>query len=269
MKKKQVISFLLCLIMLLFSAGCNEEENQTVERNVGSTVISTSKNVGAIDDAKEVVYAYLGKLRGFDTYEMNGSGKVNAKKGIISYQQKLTDKTVKNGDEYYFSQNSKSTLMTTSHQAFFKNGTAVYGDDYKIEKEEDYVIEYGLTPNTPTLAGYIVNDDSIISAEKIGYDQGVFTFKYVLDVEKSTPLMKVQMKTFGDLKGYPEFKGITVTLKLHDDWVPESFTVNAEYSVSIFIGAMDCKQELTCAFTNVNKTVSIPNVSEYRSKLQR
>lgn len=266
---KRYLSILLCFIIFLCFTGCKKKESLKGEIKEVSKIIITEKNVEEFDNPKDIAYVFIEKLSKFSTYEFIYTGNVKAKKGIISYTQKIFSQTVKNNDEFYFSQNTESVLLSTSHQAFFKNNSVVYDSDYKVVNKEAYIGEFGLAPDELVLAGYIINDDTIINAEKLNNEGDGLTYRFVLDGERASPFMKVQMKAFGGLKSYPIFKELVITLKLRNDWVPESLSVNAEYKIDFpIIGEMECTQSLNGVYDKVNlNSVYVPNGEIYLEKL--
>ncbi len=272
MKRKILILVLLIITCFSFTfglIGCGDDE-KVIETDGESTVIETTLTPSKIDSAEKTIYAFIGKLRDFNSYEITAEGATKAP--LVN--QTVKSKTIKNGDEFYKSDYSSSTFVHAEHVAFFKGDKVVYDDknqtpkDLKVSTKEAYSKVYGLTPDFLGLAGYIVNKDSLKFAEKTSDDNDILNYRIILDTEKSTGRVKIQMKEFGGLTSYPDFTEATIYLSIKNDWTPVSITVDVKYDVSLpVLGNLSCEQNLVYNFSKVNEEVSIPDTELFNGKI--
>lgn len=259
---------IFCLLFsfcALSSCGSNVENNSNIS-TIESSVIITNKKVSEVKDIRQIAYAFIYKLHQFSSFVYKEQGQANAKAGFIGYTQNIKDQTIKKGDEYYFAQNSNSKLVNSEHHAYFYQNKVVYDNDYKVTSLDVYLKEFGVSPLNLTLNGYVINDETILSCEKISQTDNIYKFRYILEADLSACMMKVQMKRFGGLSSYPIFSELSIELSLKDDWTPISICVDSKYAISIaIIGNMNCEQHLEGEFDKINdQSISIPDNDTYK-----
>ncbi len=249
-------------------AGCGGDE--TIETAGESTRLSTNKDPSELD-AYNVAYAFIDKQDKLTSYELSTTGETVAKKGIITYTQKIENTHIKHGDEYFQQSVSSSSLVNMSHQVFVKGENAAYRNatsgDISTATKAEYKSVYGVSPDDSAIGGYIFNAETITYAELASDNgDGTLTYRYVLDGETAGANAKLQMKEFGGLSGYPEFSSLTLLLTINEDWTPVSISTTAEYTITkSVLGEMSCTQNLTSVYSNVNGDVTIPDTEAFNA----
>lgn len=266
--KNQLIAISGALIAAVFTvfafSGCGKAgDSAPVETAGESTVIERVVSAPSELSAEHVAYAYLGKQKYFSSYKSTTVGTTVAEKGFIKYEQKTNDTAYKNGDEYFKDSSSDSLFVKMRHQCYLKGDKVAYrnssnGEFLTAEKTE-YKKIYGVAPDDVALGGYIMNAESIISAEKTDESEGLLTFRYELDGAAAGANMKKQMKEFGGLGDYPVINSLTLYLTVKEDWTPVKLVVESNYDISVAVlGKLNCNHNFTTTFSDVCGDVEIP-----------
>ncbi len=264
MKNKNLIKACLLFLTLSSLSGCGDSSVVPEVSEGKDTIISSLKGRPDENDAKNVVFATLGKLESYQTYQKTSSNQVNAVKGFINYEQKSDATMIKNGDEYYVDSSSKSAFVDMEHIALSKNNKVAYQDknsNIKNATYDDYYSVYGVTPNK-LLSGQIFNQETILLASLKDSSDGQYTYELVLDMNKANDLIAHQTKIFGGLNALPTYlEHTTFTLTIDENYSPISYSYSAKYSINInVLGDLDCSETCTASFSKFNEEVSIPNI---------
>lgn len=277
-EKKIFIFWRLVLSVLLVAslfgaAACSSEGGFTVEAGADKIVTAGGgdpQNYGA----EYVLYSTLGKLSSLNTFEEVCVGETRAKKGVINYVQKISSRSLKNVNEFYFESDSTSALVTSMHRAFEKNGKVAFIDgnrgDIICSDSENYKNVYGVLPSK-LLCGLVLNESTVLSGklDKQASDEGASVYVYEVDKVSGTPLCALQSREFGGLTALPEYtENPILTLTVSNDFVPLSLKITQKYNISVAIlGKTFCEQELNYEFSKFNEAVEIPYVEEYNAAL--
>ena len=267
-----VLSVIAALSFTLFAAGCSNGNGEVPSTIAGEDTLMTSVKTNPKDtDPITAVFAALGKLNGYSTYESESYGTSVAEKGFITYTQKSVGKNIKHGDEFYTESVSNSTFVNVRHEAFTKNDNVAYridGGTIKNSTATNYKDVYGVTP-AKLLTGHIFNGETIIYAKFAGEKDGLYTFEVVLEKDKANALLSRQMKNFGNLNGHPSFTANTiVTLALKSDFTPVSVAYESRYAVSVAVlGSVDCVENNEVKFKNFNESNSIPDTEAFNTAI--
>ncbi len=248
---------------VLALTSCDGSVTPPAVKDGEDTVISSIKGTPDQNDAKNVLYAVLGKLDSYTTYSKTSSNLTTAKKGIIDYSQQTNASMIKNGDEYYTDSSSKSAFVDMRHVALYKNGKVAYfnkGTSIKNSTFEEYKNAYGVTPNK-LLTGQVLNQETVLYGKLDKAENDKYTYTYVLDKEKSNDLLSHQTYMFGSLNGLPTFTDNTVfTLTIGSDYTPISYSYTSKYTINVAVlGEMSCSETCSATFSNINKAVTIPD----------
>lgn len=271
--KKVILSILLSAVLLCGAAAftaCGEPEVPATVPGE-NTIVDDAKGSPAESDAKYVAYAVAGKLRKASTFTASVTGKTVAQKGFITYEQTIDNALIKHGDEFYSCSQSSSLFVNMKHEAFVKNGKVAYrnnGETIKLATEADYAKVYGVVPGDG-IDGHILNDDTIVYSKYVGESDGLYTFEYGVHQTEGSAAMRKQMKEFGGLSDLPEFKDSShLTLTVKKDWTPVSLVSEEQYSISVAVlGAMDCKQTLTCTFDDFGAETAVPDTEAFNAAM--
>ncbi len=270
MKKNTLNKLLVVPFAVLTLTGCDDVEIPEVTDGK-DTVLSSLKGTPDQNDAKNVLFATLGKLDGYKSYKKVSSNLTTAKKGFIDYSQQTNATMIRNDDEYYTDSSSHSSFVDMRHVALYKGGKVAYfNKDGKIKNSnyEDYFKAYGVTPNK-LLTGQILNQDTILLAKLDKAEDNKYTYTYVLDKTKANDLLAHQTYMFGSLNGLPTFTDhTTFTLTISGDYTPISYTYTSSYTINVSVlGDMDCKETCTATFGDFNKTIEVPQSAELNAAI--
>lgn len=272
--KKRIFTIVLCVLAIIsfsaFAVGCNKSETPPLVAGEDTVVASTKKTAKDLD-AETAVFAALGKLESYSTYQTESSGKAVAKKGFISYTQNTKAKAYKHGDEYYSDTVSESSFVNVKHEAFGKGEGVAYrvsGGDIINTKLSDYIEVYGVTP-AKLLSGHVFNQETLVSASLISSKNELYTYSLTLEKDGANALLKKQMKMFGNLGGYPAFSSDTkAKLVIKEDLTPVSYSYESNYSISVAVlGNMNCVETNEIKFDNFNGEVKIPDTEKFNAAL--
>ena len=273
-KKNLIALSILSISLPLCLSGCNKKVEPITDKTE-STIIKDAKNTDEYlkkKDYKSVAYAYIYNIKsGLRSYESKTTGTVKAKVLFIDYNITYDSVTNKNGNTFYYNDNSVSTLLTLKNEFYMvdKDKILISRDlkKYNVYTLEDYhKISY--SPDQYCIMGYVFNEQSIINTEVISDKEDVITIKYTLDNELSTNLVKQDLKNNGGLSDYPKYESINITLSMKRDFTPISYVIDAVYEASKpLIGAARTTQHGECTFSKINENAIIPNESFLISQL--
>ena len=211
-----------------------------------------SEAVAACDDALQAIESAAAKLREAAAYTATVTGKTVAKKGFITYEQKISNMIIGRGDEYYARSESSSLFVKVRHEAYLRGGRVAYRNDgghIATASAAEYAGVYGVIPGSG-LDGHTINGNTVVAAHCDGADNGMLVFHYEIDGERGGYALKKQMKEFAGLKEPPEFVAHSrLTLTLREDYTPVTLVTEERYTISVgVLGNLTCTQSLTCSY---------------------
>ncbi len=262
MKNKKFLTVCLLSITASTLSGCGGASIPDVSDGK-DTIVDQLKGKPDENDAKNVVFATLGKLNTYQTYTKTSENHVTASKGFINYNQDSNATMIRNGDEYYVDSVSKSAFVDMQHIALTKNNKVAYHNkdgEIKNANYDDYHSVYGVTPDK-LLSGQIFNQETILLASLTETSDNKYTYKLVLDKTKANDLIAHQTQMFGGLNGLPTYLDNTeFDLVIDDTYTPISYTYKAKYTISInVLGDLTCEETCSATFDKFNETVEIPD----------
>ncbi len=286
-KRNVIIALILAIsatIGSFFVTSCsnNFDQNPDVESIGGSFSTTlptpTDNSTPADHDAKKsAYYAFyaMSKLEGF-TAESVGECVTNV--AFVSVSQKIKASRIVNSNEVY-----KESL---SHSTFKGVGVRMYikGDNYVIHNasgissvdnvswhdtanrisKESFIERFGFVANNVT--GYVMTDETILSAEYLGEENGIYTYRYELDVVKSTGKLGLEMRTMAGSASMPIFERASLTISMDKNWIVTQTKTDSVYKVDM-LGGVTCTESVTETFSNHGKKTPIPNVDFYSEYL--
>ncbi len=269
--KFTAIIALLALSLSLFITGCASADVDEDGYVSSDAIVKDLKNEPDKYDGETVVFAALGKLEDFSTYESYSSGSSSAKKGFINYEQITSGHAIKHGDEFYVSSVSDSAFVHLNHEAFYKADKIAYREDggsIKNTEKADYKNVYGVTPDK-LLTGHVFNRETIKSATLLSSENGEYTYEVILYGDKANCLMKKQMKMFGKLSAYPSFSSdVTLNLVVKADFTPVSAEYSLGYDVEVpVLGSVSCEEQNKVVFSSFEEAVTIPDTDAFNAAI--
>lgn len=259
-------------------AACGGSPDAIVENAGSSATIVTDKSPDALPDAYSVAYAFLQKQSELQSYTLTTEGSAVA--SLAGYRQEISNVTYKNGEDYMSRIQSDSALVNMKHQVFVKGDKVVYRNGFEgetsVATKSDYKAIYGISPDDVALGGFIVNTKTLRYAELESESGDTLTYHFILmgdqsvengtASESATANMRRQSTVFGGLEEAPKFSDIEIRLAVKKDWTPVRYTVECSYNCKKMF-PMYVEQALTCTYSRVNKSVTIPDVKEFNDKI--
>ncbi|MBO7078782.1 MAG: hypothetical protein J6W64_03120 [Bacilli bacterium] len=248
--------FSLALIVVIFTlaslSGCKSKKS-TIYNDTdkeGHSYINLKDEDFIVDNFEigEIPYVFIEKLSRISNYEKENIGQTNTKK-IIDYTQSIHDVYTSTDKEKHLITRSTSTLVKLYHEAYYKDDIVSYRDKEKDEfvdvSTEEYKSIYGFLPYDKLLEGFILNDETIISVEKVED----YKYKVSIDGEKAGAYVKIQMKKHGSLSDYPTFYKVEITISMKDDFSPIDISLHSEYQITKpLFGQADCIQDYVVTY---------------------
>ena len=279
MKKSKLLVLLAGCCILALSAGaaaCTVPEEPNVESGE-STTLATDKSPDRLTP-ENAVYAFLQKQRELDSYVITTEGTAVA--DLLGYRQEVHNTTYKNGEDYLSEAQSSSFLVTMKHQSFSKGGKVVYRNSFdgemQVAEKADYKKVYGVAADDVSLGGYIINARTIRLCKLEKTEGDTFTYYLCLAgdrslesgaaTESATAGLRLQAREFGSLDNLPAYSDVDVRLTIKKDWTPVSYTSTCSYDAKKIFD-MSVTQSLTCTYSEVNGTVTIPDVDAFNAKI--
>lgn len=274
--KRKILNAALAIVFVLslaLFAACSQGSSSIPEVESDKDMIITDVSVKPDEyDAKNAVYAAIGRLTELSTYKTTSTGtSVASVAGLFNYVQQTDCTSVKHGEEFYNDSKSVSRFVSVRHESFAKGDNVAYrvdGGNITNASAVAYKEVFGVTPDK-LLSGHVFNDETIVYAEYLGENSGEYSFKIVLDRDKGNVLLYKQMKEFGGLNGYPEFTDNTVlTLTVKEDYTPVRFSYTSKYIVNVSVlGNLPCEEHNEVVFSDINGEVSIPDTEAFNAAM--
>ncbi|MBR1974216.1 MAG: hypothetical protein IKA20_00005, partial [Clostridia bacterium] len=229
------------------------------------------------DPNKNAYYAF-GVMNETDSFVGRGEGVTATKVGFANVNQYIKSHRVVNEGEVYKESVSFSKFKGVGVRTFVK------GDNYVIHKaakvssvnnvtwkdeaskvtQEAFLQAYGVVPNSIT--AYILTDETILSAEYLGEDNGIYSYKYKLEPSKSTVKIALEMRSMAGVKSLPLFTDVNLIIRMDKNWRVTETVTDCTYDVDM-LGGVTCTEKLTEVFTDYEKEVEIPDLEFYHSYL--
>lgn len=154
-------------------------------------------------------------------------------------------------------------IVKNAYQLFLYNGNYLYrkfdsiksADNIKWANsaskyaENDFLLKFG--HRSDALTGYILNDDTIVSGVLEKEENGLFQYRYVLDIETAPARMLYEMKTNSNMSDYSTFVKAEIIVVMDSDWQVKTVTTDCKYKVPMF-GGLDCVEDITETFSDLN-----------------
>ena len=244
------------------AASRQEEEAPNTDREIPDRIGDLSP--------RAVAFAFTEALAGQESYLAEMQGVTEAKVLFLNYRQQISGDTMKSGDEVYFTSLSSSALLKTHHEAYRSGDRVAYRDDDSsaptVTDLRGYDEIYGFTPTEPQLCGFLVTEESLLSAQFLREeraDEGdprLLVYSFTLDGNAGGEALKRQMVKFGGLTETPVFSSVQIEVTMRQDLSPVSTSVRVEYETEMpLLGRIACTQSLRTDYRSVGEPVSLPS----------
>ena len=275
MKKRIFCLLLLCVLIISLSAfaACKpQEENPPIEIDDAekvSTILEKPDGKTPEDvSAKESLYIAAGELQRSGGFKGVSTGVSSAMLGI---QQEVASERTVVGENVFKQSASSSSFMKDATQIF------VFGENYLLRKaekvndlqtitwsqtatkftKEAWSTKIGYRPNG--LTGYILNDYTIVDAKLEKSENGIFTFRYVLDTQKAPYFLLYEMKTNANAKAFSTFTKAEIIVTMNSDFVVQTLTTDCEYKAcAMGLSNVPCVESITETFSDIGYNGNLP-----------
>ena len=126
---------------------------------------------------------------------------------------------------------------------------------------EEYEEDYGLPADE--LSDFVISDETIDTAEELVKEGDNYVLTLTLDNEKAPAYYVRQMKTMGDLKDFPKFKSIRLTITFDAEWAVLSIKTEEEYTSQKGIITANCSGGSTITYSYDREDVDISAYESY------
>ena len=142
-----------------------------------------------------------------------------------------------------------------------------YADEATRYALADYLREYGV--DFRDLSNYLLNDQTILSAELLSVRDGIYTYAYEIDPTVGAAGYGANMQRMGGLSKPPVLSHCRLTVEMTADFLPVSVTHEDEYTID-FILQLNCSSVLTERFARVgDPAVSLPDADFFAAQSAR
>ncbi len=288
---KKFIIITLAVVLTLGTAtgiflGCsnnNFDTNPDVDSigKLTSTMLPVPTDGSSPDDhdPKSNIYYAFTALSNEKSFVCTGEGNAVTKVGI-TVDQKVKTKRVINNGEIYKESLSHSSFKGVGVKIYIKNDNFVLLDAEKVNSVDDvkwkseakkvskdsFINAYGHYSNSIT--AYVMTDDTILDAEYVGQENGIYSYKYNLDPTGATGKIALEMRTMAGTKGLPIFERVSLTVRMDENWRVVQTVTDCTYKVDM-LGGVTCTESVTENFTDYGKNTPVPNEDFFRSYLDK
>ena len=219
----------------------------------------------------ESLFILAANVKNLDSYYAVISGEVKA--AIVT--QTVSGEKYKVGEEALYVSRSVSTMKNTADKIFISGSTVlIRSGDPNTDVYEDAATKYSLNAylekygtDFRELSNYELNEASILSAELVSAANGIYTFRYEINVSKGVDAYRVNMTEMGALDGMPTFTKSTLEVAITADFKPIYVKHTDEYSVKMFL-TIPCKSTIVERFEKINDgSVFIPEYDFFKARL--
>ena len=285
LSKKAIIAIILSATVAVTSGlglglgfGLKDKGNDTPPGNpneifaLASTSIKAPEGVTPEDvtDAKMNAFHAFYAMNEMDSFVSHSVGATKS----TGYTQNIKSRRVVSGNEIFKESISHSSLVKVGRRFFITGNNYIIHEADKVSSvdsvswsnsasrisEEDYINAYGYVPSSIT--GYLFTEETILSAEYLGFNDGLYSFKYQLDPAEATKAMVIEMRTMANAKDYPVFERAELTIRMDENFIVKETVTNCRYKAKGF----NCEENVTETFSDFNQG-EIPNAEFYRQYL--
>ncbi|MCH5151610.1 MAG: hypothetical protein J1F65_03005 [Clostridiales bacterium] len=162
-------------------------------------------------------------------------------------------------DKHVLKEMVTAGIVSNGYQLYLKGSNYIYrtgnvkaldnvawATDAQPLTEESFYNDFG--HRNDKLTGYILNWDTVNSGELTSVDNGLYTFRYVLDVNESPAYLRREMITNGGLKSEPSFSKCEIYVTMDANFVIQSLRTDCEYKADLGFIKADCSEDITETF---------------------
>ena len=208
------------------------------------------------EDCNSIIQLFLEKYYALDYLNITCEGTTTAK-AVITYTQIIKNIIILDGANSYYLADSTSGIEQY-HEAKFN----IFNVSYKNKEKDDftettlsnYIDIYGITPYTKGVVGYDLTKGNILDISLVQSKDNIYAYQIKIDPNYDFVEIKKQMKEFGELKDYPTFDSITMTIIMDNELNPIKVILESKYHInkSFILNNVECNQSLTYTYSKRN-----------------
>lgn len=271
MQKAKVICLILALVLssvgtVMVAQNLNGDSPAVVLPTdaVNTYMDKPTEGDPSANDAITNLYIAAGELKrsgGFvgttygQTVSVGLAQEVSNKRTVVNgsvFKEMATVGVVKNayqlylyGDNYLY---RKPDKINSSSDIKWANSAQKFTKD-------DFLGKFGHCSNE--LTGYILNDETVLEGTLEKQEDGLFTYRYVLDKVKAPAYMLYEMRANSNMKGFSTFIKAEIIVTMDANWQVKTLRTDCEYNVPMSVG-VKCTEDITETFTEIGYQGDLP-----------
>lgn len=151
-------------------------------------------------------------------------------------------------------------IVSSAYQLYLVGNNYIYRASNKVRAVDDIVwssTAQSLTKQafynsfghrSDKLAGYILNEDTVLRGEFVSEINGLYQYHYVLDTVEATTYLRREMITNGNLSAEPTFSKCEFYLTIDKNFNIQSLRTDCEYKAKTAGINATCKEDITETF---------------------
>lgn len=226
------------------------------------------------EDYQTILYAASSQFKNSKHVSSKSSNLVEADVMGIPYNQEVSSRRVINDKDIFFETNTISAFVKKSEQRYVNPNSylvrigenpTIDGANYSSSQvqaltKQAYYERYG--HDNSDLFNYVINDYSYKSGKYVGFEDGLYTFEYVLDPDYATAMYKREVAYMGGSKSYPVYSNVGVSISIDENYVVKSITTNDNYTMPI-MGGLNCSGTSSEFFTYSQTEIDVPEKKDF------
>lgn len=271
---RRILCAALLLLLCLALSYCGKKPDELSDDPVDSSAqTSEPTEESAPCDAPDPLAALLRCVQVTEdasSFSAALEGTCSTQVLLLSYTQQVRSERTVTADAMFNQSVSISSLVRVGVQQYFQGDTILVrnGEVHAIDQvnwseeavsvtPEAYSAAYGNAPRS--LSNYLINEETVLSAELESATEDEITVICELDPAKSTVAYAKQVKTNGGLDTLPVFSSVTLTVTMDGAYRPIHVRYREVYDISVAIlGKTTCKTDYVETFSDFDAVTSVP-----------
>ena len=130
-----------------------------------------------------------------------------------------------------------------------------WSDTAQKFSNEDFIAKFG--HRSDALTGYILNDETITDARVEKIENGLYSYRYVLDINTAPVRMLYEMKANSGMSDFSTFEKAEIVVTMDANWQVKSLRTDCKYKVPM-LGGLDCVEDITETFSEIGYQGDLP-----------
>lgn len=123
-----------------------------------------------------------------------------------------------------------------------------WADNAQKYAQDDFLAKFG--HRSDSLTGYILNDDTIVEGNLEKEENGLYTYRYILNIDTAPARMLYEMRANSNMNGFSTFTKAEIIVTMDADWQVKTLTTDCKYKVPLF-GGLACTEDITETFSDL------------------